>query len=74
MRPSSQHRHWRSQLSQTYSAWTMAIVFVTVAMISFAVDQAVLISPIGGVQPGRDLPSLLHPVQLIESLMDAASE
>ena len=52
----------------------MAIVFATVAMISFAVDQAVLFSPIAGVKPGQDLPSLLHPVQLIESLMDAASE
>lgn len=74
MRPRLQHRYWHGQAPRPFSAWTMAIVFITVAMISFAVDQAILFSPIAGVQPGEDLPSLLHPVQLIESLMDAASE
>ena len=74
MRPNLQHRYWYGQPPRTFSAWTMAIVFVTVAMISFAVDQAVLFSPIAGVKPGQDLPSLLHPVQLIESLLDAAAE
>jgi hypothetical protein len=51
----------------------MAIVFVTVAMLSFAIDQAVILSPVEE-QAGQDLPSLLHPVQLIESLIDAALE
>jgi hypothetical protein len=56
----------------TFSAWTMAIVFVTVALISFAVDQAIVPLPAedqSGVQP----PSLLHPVLLIETLIDAAA-
>lgn len=74
MRPNFQHRHRPGHPPQAFSAWTMAIVFATVAMISFAVDQAVLFSPIAGVKPGEDLPSLLHPVQLIESLIDAASD
>lgn len=57
----------------TFSAWTMAIVFVTVAMVSFAIDQAVILSPTAEPIKG-DPPSLLHPVLLIESLIDAASE
>jgi len=52
----------------------MAIVFATVAMISFAIDQAVIQSPSAEEQNEYTLPSLLHPVRLIESLIDAASE
>ena len=52
----------------------MAIVFATVAMISFAIDQAIIQLPVVGEQNEHDFPSLLHPVQLIESLLDAASE
>jgi hypothetical protein len=52
----------------------MAIVFATVAMISFAVDQAVILSPASEDQSEYQPPSLLHPVQLIESLINAASE
>ena len=55
----------------TFSAWTMAIVFATVAMISFAIDQTLSLAPNADEQ---NTPSLLHPVQLIESLMDAASD
>jgi hypothetical protein len=55
----------------TFSAWTMAIVFATVAMISFAIDQTLSLAP--GIE-GQNTPSLLHPVQLIESLIDAASD
>jgi hypothetical protein len=51
----------------------MAIVFVTVAMLSFAIDQGMILSTVEE-QAGQDLPSLLHPVQLIESLIDAALE
>jgi hypothetical protein len=58
----------------TFSAWTMAIVFATVAMISFAIDQTVSLEPSSAEQSERDPPSLLHPVQLIETLIDAASE
>jgi hypothetical protein len=55
----------------TFSAWAMAIVFATVAVISFAIDQTISLSP----NPDeRSTPSLFHPVQLIESLIDAASE
>jgi hypothetical protein len=52
----------------------MAIVFATVAMVSFAIDQAVILSSPAGSQREFNPPSLLHPVLLIESLIDAASE
>jgi len=55
----------------TFSAWTMAIVFTTVAMVSFAIDQTLSFAP-NVEEPNT--PSLLHPVQLIQSLMDAASD
>ena len=54
-----------------FSAWTMAIVFATVAMLSFAVDQTLSLAPDAEEQ---NAPSVLHPVQLIQSLMDAASD
>ena len=54
-----------------FSAWTMAIVFATVAMVSFAVDQTLSLAPNAEEQ---DAPSLLHPVQLIQSLVEAASD
>jgi hypothetical protein len=54
-----------------FSAWTMAIVFATVAMVSFAVDQTLNLAPNAEEQ---DAPSLLHPVQLLQSFMDAASD
>jgi len=55
----------------TFSAWTMAIVFATVAMVSFAIDQTLSLAPNAEEQDG---PSLLHPVQLIQSLVEAASD
>jgi hypothetical protein len=55
----------------TFSAWTMAIVFATVAMVSFAIDQTLSLAPNADEQ---DAPSLLHPVQLIQSLVEAASD
>jgi len=55
----------------TFSAWAMAIVFATVAMLSFAIDQTVGLS---SVIDEESSPSLLHPVQLIETLIGAASE
>ncbi|MGC2200040.1 MAG: hypothetical protein WA633_07835 [Stellaceae bacterium] len=57
----------------TFSAWAMAIMFATVAMISFAIDQTVSLST-GSAQNESPPPSLLHPIQLIESLIDAASD
>jgi hypothetical protein len=56
----------------TFSAWAIAIVFAAVAVVSFAVDQTVSLSP--GAETDVNPPSLLHPVQLIESLIDAASQ
>jgi hypothetical protein len=53
------------------SAWTMAIVFATVAMISFAIDQTLSLPP--NIEE-QNLPSLFHPVQLIQSFIDAASD
>jgi hypothetical protein len=55
----------------TFSAWTMAIVFATVAMLSFAIDETLSLAP--DVED-PNAPSLLHPVQLIESLIDAAAD
>ena len=55
----------------TFSAWTMAIVFATVAMVSFAIDQTLSLAP-NAEEPNA--PSLLHPVQLIQSLMDIGSD
>jgi hypothetical protein len=43
-------------------------VFATAAALSFVVDQTVSLSP------GTNPPSLLHPVQLLERLIDAASK
>ena len=74
MSPKSQPRQIYGRFPETFSAWTMAIVFATVAMISFAIDQAVIQSPSAEEQNEYTLPSLLHPVRLIESLIDAASE
>ncbi len=55
----------------TFSAWTMAIVFATVAMVSFAIDQTLNLAPNAEEQ---DAPSLLHPVRLIQSLVEAAGD
>jgi hypothetical protein len=74
MRPTSQFRYLYSSQPPIFSAWTMAIVFITVAMLSFAVDQAVILAPLTDEHVGQGVPSLLHPVQLIESLIDAALE
>jgi hypothetical protein len=49
----------------------MAIVFATVAMVSFAIDQTLSLAPHAEEQ---DAPSLLHPVQLIQSLVEAAAD
>ena len=76
MSPNSQRYQplgYRTQRG-AFSAWTMAIVFVTVAMVSFALDQAVVQSLTAEDAGVAHPPSLLHPVELIESLIDAASE
>jgi hypothetical protein len=74
MRPISQRRDpfaYSSSRRGTFSAWTMAIVFATVAMVSFAIDQTLSLAPNADEQ---NTPSLLHPVQLIQSLMDTGSD
>ena len=74
MSPRSQHRDpfaYGSSRRGTFSAWTMAIVFATVAMLSFAIDQTLSLTPNAEEQ---NAPSLLHPVQLIQSLMDAGAD
>jgi hypothetical protein len=74
MSPRSRHRDpfaYGSSRHGTLPAWMMAIVFATVAMVSFAIDQTLSLGPNAEEQ---DAPSLLHPVQLIQSLMDAASD
>jgi hypothetical protein len=74
MSPRSQRRDpfaYGSRRRGTFSAWTMAIVFATVAVVSFAIDQTVNLAPNA---EESNAPSVLHPVQLIQSLMDAASD
>jgi len=74
MSPRSQRRDpfaYGSTHRGTFSAWTMAIVFATVAMVSFAIDQTLSLAPNA---EEKDAPSLLHPVQLIQSLVEAASD
>ena len=56
------------------SAWTMAIVFATVAMISFAIDQTIVLLPVAEEESDSELPSLLHPVLLLQSLINAAAK
>ena len=74
MSPRSQRRdpfaHGSSRRG-TFSAWAMAIVFATVAVVSFAVDQTLSLAPDA---EESNAPSMLHPVQLIQSLMDAAAD
>ena len=74
MRPRSQRRDpfaYGNSREGTFSAWTMAIVFATVAVISFAVEQSLSLSPNA---EASNAPSVLHPVQLIQSLMDAVAD
>jgi hypothetical protein len=74
MSPRSQRRDpfaYGSSRRGTFSAWAMAIVFATVAMLSFAIDQTLSLAPNPEEQSA---PSLLHPVQLIQSLMDIGSD
>lgn len=59
---------------RAFSAWVMAIVFATVAVVSFAIDQTVSLSTGAEAESDLNPPSLLHPIQLIESLIDATSE
>jgi hypothetical protein len=56
----------------TCSAWAIAIAFATVAMLSFAIDQTITLS--SDAQEQRDPPSLMHPVQLIQSVIHAVSQ
>jgi hypothetical protein len=50
----------------------MSIVFVTIAAISFAVDQTMVSSLGAGDDLGRSLDAI-SPVRLIQSLIDTAS-
>ena len=56
---------------EIFTAWAMAAVFATVAVVSFAIDQMVSLPPNPDEQSA---PSLFYPVQLIHSLIGAASE
>jgi hypothetical protein len=74
MRATSQPRHRlrSNQPRATFSAWAMSIVFVAIAMISFAVDQTVVSSLGTGSDLGQSLGEF-GPVRLIQSLIDTAS-
>ena len=74
MSANSQFRH-RSRSNQrraTFSAWAMSIVFVAIAMISFAVDQSVVSFGTGG-DLGQSLGEF-GPVRLIHSLINTAPD
>ena len=68
---------WRAQANRrgaTFSAWAMSIVFVAIAVISFAVDQTVTLSPVGDA-PGVGVSLVeLSPVRLIQSLIDPSTQ
>jgi hypothetical protein len=66
------HRSETNKRSATFSAWAMSIVFVTIAAISFAVDQTMVSSLGAGDDLGRSLDAI-SPVRLIQSLIDTAS-
>ena len=75
MSATSQLRY-RLRLNQpraTFSAWAMSIVFVAIAMISFAVDQSVVSSLGTEGELGQSLGEF-GPVRLIQSLIDTASD
>jgi hypothetical protein len=74
MNATSQFRHRlrSNQPRATFSAWAMSIVFVAIAMISFAVDQTVVSSLGTGGDLGQSLGEF-GPVRLIQSLIDTAS-
>jgi hypothetical protein len=76
MSPKSQlrHRFGNGSRQGTFSAWMIVIVFATVAMISFAIDQAVTPAPSAEDQGDFEPPTLLHPVLLLESMIGGASE
>lgn len=59
----------------TLSAWAMSLVFAVIAIISFAVDQSVALSPAGDGAPPRGLSfAAFSPVQLINALIDTAGD
>ena len=62
-----------SQPRATFSAWAMSIVFVAIAMISFAVDQSV-VSSLGTEGDLAQSLGEFGPVRLIQSLIDTASD
>jgi len=66
------HRLTSNQRRATFSAWAMSIVFVAIAMISFAVDQSVVSFGTGG-DLGQSLGEF-GPVRLIHSLINTASD
>ena len=66
------HRLRANQPHATFSAWAMSIVFIAIAMISFAIDQSV-VSLGAGDDPSQSLDEF-GPVQLIRSLIDTAIE
>jgi hypothetical protein len=67
------HRLVANQRRPTFSAWAMSIVFAAIAAISFAVDQTMVSSLGAGDDLGRSL-AAFSPVQLIQSLIDTASD
>jgi hypothetical protein len=67
------HRSLANQRRTTFSAWAMSIVFATIAITSFAVDQTVVSSLGTGGDLGRSLAEF-GPVRLIQSLIETASD
>lgn len=69
---------WRAQAHgrrATFSAWAMSIVFVAIAVLSFAVDQTVALSPAAGEAAGIGASFVdLSPARLIQSLIDPAAD
>ncbi len=82
MSPKSQlrHRSGYGKRPHTASAWAMALAFVSVSVISFAVDQAVIFSSAAAdgriefqPRPISEALAEFNPVRLLESLIEFGS-
>jgi hypothetical protein len=67
------HRSRAYQRRATFSAWAISLVFVAIALISFAVDQSVVSSLNAGAELSQPLGEF-GPVRLIQSLIDSSSD
>ena len=80
MSPKSQLRHRSSYDTRPRTAWALALAFVSVSLISFAVDQTVTLSSAAAegriefqARPIGEALAEFNPVRLLESLIESGS-